>query len=334
MAREQVASPISATPVDLTMKGLTLPYPPDFALIFTNIISEHLTKASSTFMHRMKSITKKSSSTVKDGFLSQSPASMNPSEATHSPTTQNVVLPPSPQERPGILQRARRSLRGSSSSASDGPSGQSETSASSVDAYPPASSQPLTLMQRIRMGKPESPETPPMSSPTRTGFAGGHMKSTRPPKRRSAPTPETVFAQSPPPISAFSVHSPPPSTALKPAGTVAPARPRLSISDVDGRAKLKMSPQLLSLLVYTVGVKCRGINKKEEYAPEHMFSLSERTAHKILRFGMWDLIKHTKTHLVRTYPKGTRVRSTNYEPHRFWAAGAQLVALNWQTFGE
>lgn len=96
-----------------------------------------------------------------------------------------------------------------------------------------------------------------------------------------------------------------------------------------------MSPALLTLLVYTVGVKFRGINKKEEsqYAPEHVFSLSENTANKQLRFGMWDLIKHAKTHLVRTYPKGTRLSSTNYEPHRFWAAGAQLVAINWQTFG-
>ena len=90
---------------------------------------------------------------------------------------------------------------------------------------------------------------------------------------------------------------------------------------------------LIALLVYTVGVKCRGINKKEEYAPEHVFSLSENIANKMLRFNMWDLVKHTKTHVVRTYPKGLRLNSTNYEPHRFWAAGAQLVAINWQTFG-
>ncbi|KAF8877456.1 PLC-like phosphodiesterase [Gymnopilus junonius] len=109
---------------------------------------------------------------------------------------------------------------------------------------------------------------------------------------------------------------------------------RRRASDVGGdrpHAKPKMSFALVALLVYTVGVKFRGINKKEEYAPEHMFSLSENTAHKQLRVGMWDLIKHTKAHLVRTYPKGTRVSSTNYEPHRFWAAGMQLVAINWQT---
>lgn len=45
-----------------------------------------------------------------------------------------------------------------------------------------------------------------------------------------------------------------------------------------------------------------------------------------------DLIKHNKTHVVRIYPKGLRLNSSNYEPHRYWAAGAQLVAINWQTF--
>ncbi|KAI0089012.1 hypothetical protein BDY19DRAFT_906468 [Irpex rosettiformis] len=98
------------------------------------------------------------------------------------------------------------------------------------------------------------------------------------------------------------------------------------------KSKVRMSMELVALLVYTVGVKCRGINKKEIYAPEHVFSLSESTANKILKQGMMDLIKHNRTHLVRTYPKGTRIGSTNYEPHRYWSAGCQLVAINWQTF--
>jgi phosphatidylinositol phospholipase C, delta len=98
-----------------------------------------------------------------------------------------------------------------------------------------------------------------------------------------------------------------------------------------------MSPALVALLVYTIGVKCRGINKKGHYAHEHMFSLSETRINKILKQGgggaAVDLIKHNKTHLVRVYPKGTRVSSSNYLPHRYWATGAQLVAINWQTFG-
>ncbi|KAF8509662.1 1-phosphatidylinositol-4,5-bisphosphate phosphodiesterase 1 [Hysterangium stoloniferum] len=98
------------------------------------------------------------------------------------------------------------------------------------------------------------------------------------------------------------------------------------------RPKVKMSAALAALLVYTVGVKCRGINKKEQYAAEHVFSLSEGTANKVLKANMFDLIKHNKTHVVRIYPKGLRLNSSNYEPHRYWAAGAQLVAINWQTF--
>jgi phosphatidylinositol phospholipase C delta len=101
------------------------------------------------------------------------------------------------------------------------------------------------------------------------------------------------------------------------------------------KGKARMSLSLVALLVYTVGVKCRGINKKEQYAPVHMFSLSENTANKMFkRNGMLDLVKHNRTHMVRVYPKGTRVSSTNYEPHRYWSSGAQLVALNWQTCGK
>lgn len=94
-----------------------------------------------------------------------------------------------------------------------------------------------------------------------------------------------------------------------------------------------MSFRLASLLVYTVGVKCHGIHPDVEYAPEHVFSLSENTANKQLKVSMLDLVKHNQGHLVRIYPKGTRVNSTNYQPHRYWAAGAQLAAINWQTFG-
>ncbi|KAG8934113.1 Phospholipase C [Tulasnella sp. 417] len=95
--------------------------------------------------------------------------------------------------------------------------------------------------------------------------------------------------------------------------------------------KARISTHLAALLIYTVGVKCRGINKKETYDPVHLFSLSERTANKIMKLNMTDLIKHNRTHVVRIYPAGTRLKSSNYEPHRYWAAGAHLVAINWQT---
>lgn len=123
-------------------------------------------------------------------------------------------------------------------------------------------------------------------------------------------------------------HSNSQSSESSPPSAFVPLGPRANSDS----AKPKMSFALLALLVYTVGVKYRGINKKEVYAPQHMFSLSENTANKMLRSGaVLDVIKHSRTHLVRLYPKGTRLKSSNYLPHNYWSAGAQLVAINWQT---
>lgn len=95
-----------------------------------------------------------------------------------------------------------------------------------------------------------------------------------------------------------------------------------------------MSQELAQLLVYTVGVKARGFNKKETYAPTHVVSLSESSLSKLLRdeATRQDFVSHNRTHLVRAYPRGRRLTSTNFVPHHMWAAGIQLVALNWQTF--
>ena len=39
----------------------------------------------------------------------------------------------------------------------------------------------------------------------------------------------------------------------------------------------------------------------------------------------------TRPQLVRIYPAGSRVDSSNYDPRPHWACGAQMVALNFQT---
>ena len=112
-----------------------------------------------------------------------------------------------------------------------------------------------------------------------------------------------------------------------------PARNDSAVSLKAPKVKLAMSPALISLLVYTVGVKCRGLNKKEVYANNEMFSLSEGAANKMLKWAWWDLVKHARNHLVRIYPRGVkRVASSNFIPLRYWMGGAQLVALNWQTW--
>lgn len=94
------------------------------------------------------------------------------------------------------------------------------------------------------------------------------------------------------------------------------------------------SPELFDLCVYTLGVKYNGFSKLNRYLPHHQFSVSDKTADRILKDDTDDWIKHNFTHLSRVYPKGARVMSSNYDPRPLWAAGNQLVAINWQTIDQ
>ncbi|OCF55510.1 phosphatidylinositol phospholipase C, delta [Kwoniella mangroviensis CBS 10435] len=94
------------------------------------------------------------------------------------------------------------------------------------------------------------------------------------------------------------------------------------------------SPQLAELLVYTTGVKYKGFSKLNEYETKEQFSVSERTAAKIVKENKADWVKHNFNHISRVYPRGTRLTSSNYDPTVAWSAGCQLVALNWQTLDE
>ncbi|XP_076374836.1 1-phosphatidylinositol 4,5-bisphosphate phosphodiesterase epsilon-1 isoform X2 [Megalopta genalis] len=60
-------------------------------------------------------------------------------------------------------------------------------------------------------------------------------------------------------------------------------------------------------------------------------SLNESTAKKICRKQPLAVLAHSETQLIRTYPAGMRIDSTNFNPVIFWAFGIQMVALNYQT---
>lgn len=128
--------------------------------------------------------------------------------------------------------------------------------------------------------------------------------------------------------SARSTPEPSPSLGRKQSGDL--VAPALTTAEA---GKAKMSMALAALLVYTIGVKCRGFNKKEQYAPQHVLSLGERRAAKTIKDAADELISHNRTHLTRAYPAATRFTSSNYLPHNMWAVGMQMVAINWQTFG-
>lgn len=123
----------------------------------------------------------------------------------------------------------------------------------------------------------------------------------------------------------------PPTPGSSTSSTFSSASPRTPKSP---KTKGAYSPELFDLCVYTLGVKYNGFSKLNRYLPHHQFSVSDKTADRILKEDQSDWIKHNFTHLSRVYPKGARVMSSNYDPRPLWQAGNQLVAINWQTIDQ
>lgn len=69
----------------------------------------------------------------------------------------------------------------------------------------------------------------------------------------------------------------------------------------------------------------------EATIPTHVFSLSEAAAREAHETHREALLNHNRRYLMRVYPSGLRVTSSNLDPSFFWQQGAQMVALNWQS---
>ncbi|MCD7452475.1 1-phosphatidylinositol phosphodiesterase [Datura stramonium] len=62
-------------------------------------------------------------------------------------------------------------------------------------------------------------------------------------------------------------------------------------------------------------------------------SLSEQELEKAVDTHGKEIIRFTQQNLLRIYPKGIRVDSSNYDPFVGWMHGAQMVAFNMQGYG-
>lgn len=65
----------------------------------------------------------------------------------------------------------------------------------------------------------------------------------------------------------------------------------------------------------------------------HLINVSESGLSSHLPEHALPISSHNAEHLMRVYPKGTRISSTNLKPTQYWGIGAQICALNWQHFG-
>ncbi|XP_034937622.1 1-phosphatidylinositol 4,5-bisphosphate phosphodiesterase epsilon-1-like [Chelonus insularis] len=102
-----------------------------------------------------------------------------------------------------------------------------------------------------------------------------------------------------------------------------------------GIASSTGSPQSLST---SVSVASGGSNIDALFRPTRGIpacfqcsSLNESAAKKICRKQPLGVVAHAETQLIRTYPAGMRIDSSNFNPVIFWAFGIQMVALNYQT---
>ncbi|MCP9266146.1 Phosphoinositide phospholipase C [Dirofilaria immitis] len=60
-------------------------------------------------------------------------------------------------------------------------------------------------------------------------------------------------------------------------------------------------------------------------------SLNESSARKLSRKRPLEFIAYSRDRIVRTYPGGMRIDSSNFNPVQYWAFGLQMVSLNFQT---
>lgn len=95
-------------------------------------------------------------------------------------------------------------------------------------------------------------------------------------------------------------------------------------------------PELAELGVYAQSVKPNNNSwfesELEDGPHHHLINVSESGLLKLMPASSPQVSKHNSQHLMRVYPKGTRISSKNLNPVPFWGVGAQICALNWQTF--
>ncbi|KAI0989877.1 hypothetical protein GJ496_006971 [Pomphorhynchus laevis] len=137
----------------------------------------------------------------------------------------------------------------------------------------------------------------------------------------------------------------------------------ISLPPPQRKTNFVISKEMSNLVVYTEAVKFKGLNapgsmctigkrKSIRRSTIHLSnvdisyktvsqtsgplahqisSLIEGKVKKLCRNQAIDVLTHTEAQLIRTYPSGYRIDSSNYNPINFWCCGIQLAATNYQT---
>ncbi|KAL9226713.1 hypothetical protein vseg_002493 [Gypsophila vaccaria] len=106
--------------------------------------------------------------------------------------------------------------------------------------------------------------------------------------------------------------------------------------DIDGKSCQLAAPEYKRLIAIHAGKPKNGLRiaLKPSLEKVRRLSLSEQTLEKaVSNYGV-DVVRFTQKNFLRIYPKGTRIRSSNYNPLVAWMHGAQMVAFNMQGYGK
>ncbi|KAH9767096.1 phosphoinositide phospholipase C 6 [Citrus sinensis] len=104
------------------------------------------------------------------------------------------------------------------------------------------------------------------------------------------------------------------------------------ISDPKSGSGLRVAPEYKHLITIHAG-KPKGTLKdglKVAADKVRRLSLSEQELEKAALSHGTDVVRFTQKNILRIYPKGTRVNSSNYKPLIGWMHGAQMIAFNMQ----
>ena len=128
------------------------------------------------------------------------------------------------------------------------------------------------------------------------------------------------------------------SSEVRPTSSASESDDQSSSEKLDARKKKKKKSTIIDTLG-ALGVYMRGYHFKSLVAPEaliptHVFSLSERKLLEIHQSDGPTLFSHNRNFMMRAFPSGTRISSSNLDPSLFWRKGVQMVALNWQKWDE
>ncbi|KAI1125576.1 PLC-like phosphodiesterase [Nemania abortiva] len=109
-------------------------------------------------------------------------------------------------------------------------------------------------------------------------------------------------------------------------------------AQADPKAKAKKPSKIIQALsalgIYTRGVSFKSLTQPEASMPTHIFSLSESGVEEVHDKNAHLLFEHNRKYMMRAYPSGMRIQSSNLDPPVFWRKGIQIVALNWQKWDE